>query len=375
MKAHLEGGFRKGAQSVDCAAFFIGPRIAIRGHHDGHRVIISPVHGGVGQTPLGAGLQQVQRLSPQTQHQHLTFRIAKAAVIFDQARLPVLDHETRIQHALIGGAAIGHDLHRGADDFGHRLGGDFVGQDGGRGIGAHAAGVQAGVAFADAFMVLRCADGQALFAIDEDEIAGLFAIHEFLDHDLGASGPEFTAKHVVNRGQGGVQIHRDDHAFASGQAVGLDHDGRALFADIGLGGVSIGEMRIACGGRVGGVANLFGEGFRGLQSRGLFRGAKDAETRIAQIIRDASGQGGLGADDHEINRVFLGEIYDGDTVFNVQAGAISDGSDPGIARRHDQLVTFGVLHDGPCQCVFASAAAQDQDIHAMSPLGLSFEAF
>jgi hypothetical protein len=35
--------------------------------------------------------------------------------------------------------------------------------------------------------------------------------------------------------------HRHHHALAGGQAVGLDHDGRALGIDIGMGGGGIGE--------------------------------------------------------------------------------------------------------------------------------------
>jgi hypothetical protein len=52
---------------------------------------------------------------------------------------------------------------------------------------------------------------------------------------------------------------------------------------------------------------------------------------------------------------------------DVDVGAFGQLRDPGIARRHDQPVAFGVLLDRPGQRMFAPAAAEDQDVHAPRP--------
>ena len=61
-----------------------------------------------------------------------------------------------------------------------------------------------------------------------DDEARFLAVEEFLDHDARAGVAEgIAAEHVVQRLLGFGQRHRDDHALAGGQAVGLDHDRRA----------------------------------------------------------------------------------------------------------------------------------------------------
>ena len=62
--------------------------------------------------------------------------------------------------------------------------------DGRRRIGAHAAGVRAGVAVADALVILRGSQRQRGLAVDEGEEACLLAFEKFLDHDLGAGRAE-----------------------------------------------------------------------------------------------------------------------------------------------------------------------------------------
>ena len=58
-------------------------------------------------------------------------------------------------------------------------------------------------------------------------------------------------------------------------------------------------------------------------------------------------------------------------ILDVERGAFGDLRDAGIARRHDQLVAFGVLHHRPGQRVFAPAAAENEDIHGTAPLHFS----
>ena len=152
----------------------------------------------------------------------------------------------------------------------------------------------------------------------------------------------------------GLFVHGNDHAFACGQTIGLHHNRRAVFTHMGLGGLCISEMAIACGRCLGRVADLFGKAFGGFQFCSLSRGAKDQNARFAQTVRDPCGQRGLGADDHKVNGVFLGKAHHRAAVFRIQGCTFRDLGDARIARRHKQLVTFWVLLDRPCQrCVRA----------------------
>ena len=80
--------------------------------------------------------------------------------------------------------------------------------DGRRRIGAHAAGVGARVAVADALVVLRRGERQRVRAVDEREEARLLAVEELLDHDLGAGRAERAGEAGVDGGVGLARASR-----------------------------------------------------------------------------------------------------------------------------------------------------------------------
>ena len=196
-------------------------------------------------------------------------------------------------------------------------------------------------------------------AVAKDEKAGLFAVHEFLDHHFGPGAAEFAAEHVVKGGLGLGQGHGDDHALACGQTVGLDHDGGTLGFDIAAGGGEIGEMGVGGGGGACGVADGFGKALRGLKPCGGGGGAKDQQSGVAQAVGDTGGQGRLGADDDEINRLGLAKAGDDPAVENVERRTFGDFRDARIAGGHDQPIAFGVLQHRPGKRMFPPARSKD----------------
>ncbi len=265
-------------------------------------------------------------------------------------------------------------MHR-AHDLLHRQRLDLGAENGGRGIGPHAAGVGAAVAITDALVVLRGADRQDVCAVTQHEQRCFLALHEFLDHHFRARAAKGPAKHIVHRCQRFGLAHRDNHTLACGQPVGLDHNRRTLRLDIGACRFRIGKVGISGGWRACRITNLFGKRLGGFQLRGLSGRAEHQNAGIAQPVGHTGGQRGLGADNHEIDGVFFGKNHNRTAVQNIQRRAIRDLRDPCISRRHDQLVAFGVLHHRPGQRVFPPAASKDQNIHAGSPLGLAVVAF
>ena len=368
MEGHVLAVLWQAIQPFDHRAFFIRPRITIRRHDHGHRVIVGPVDLRLIQRAFRRRQHQVERLRAQTHHQHLTFRVPKAAVIFHEARLSVFDHKARVEHALVGHAAFGHFRHGWFDDLVHGLLDHAVCHHRSRGIGAHAARIEACIAVTHAFVILRCAHGQDVLAITEDKPRGLFALHEFLNHDLRARAAKGAAKHVVNRVQCRLLVHGDDHTFARGKPVGFDHNRRALVADIGFGGFCGIKPGIACCWRARGVANFFGKALGGFELCRRFRRAKGQHTCGAQLICDTCGQRRLRANDHEINRVFFDETHHRRAIVDVKAGAFGNRCDTRVAGRDDQLVAFRVLQGRPCQRMLTATAAQNQNIHGSKPL-------
>ena len=69
-------------------------------------------------------------------------------------------------------------------------------------VGAHAARVGAGVAIADALVVLGAVSARAVLAIAEREKARLLAFEELLDDELRAGGAERAGEAGVDGGLG-----------------------------------------------------------------------------------------------------------------------------------------------------------------------------
>ena len=106
---------------------------------------------------------------------------------------------------------------------------NFVSHDRRRGVGAHPAGIRTRVAITHTLVVLAGGHRQNVLAVDHHDKAGFFTVEELFNHDTVARIAEsVTCQHVLNRGFGFFERHRDDHAFTGGQTVGLDNNRRAL---------------------------------------------------------------------------------------------------------------------------------------------------
>ncbi len=75
--------------------------------------------------------------------------------------------------------------------------------------------------------------------VDEREQRALRAGEELLDEHRRARVAEAAVEALVDRSLRGAEVHRDGHALAGRQAVGLDDDGRAELVDRGVGGLAL----------------------------------------------------------------------------------------------------------------------------------------
>src|SRR5690606_21203402 len=73
-----------------------------------------------GKITSQCGFAQVDEVGLQAQHDRLGFRVAEAAVEFDDARCAfTVDHQAGVEEAHIGVALGGHATHGRHDDFAH----------------------------------------------------------------------------------------------------------------------------------------------------------------------------------------------------------------------------------------------------------------
>ena len=92
-----------------------------------------------------------------------------------------------------------------------------------RRVGAHPAGVRAGVAVADPLEVARRRERQRGLAVADREQRQLVAVEELLDHHRRVAEPP-RDQHLLQRRAGLRLVGGDHHALARGEAVGLDDD-------------------------------------------------------------------------------------------------------------------------------------------------------
>ena len=193
-------------------------------------------------------------------------------------------------------------------------------------------------------------------AVKVTDIDGLLAL---------AQAEGVARQHVTHRVFGFGQGHRHDHALAGGQAIGLDHDRRALLADVGQRGVHLGVHRIERGGDVVAGQEILGVGLAAFQLRSGGGRPEDAQAGGAEAVYHASHQRYFRADHGQCHAFSLGQrqqtVDIGDFHRDVAALVFAGGA--GVAGCHDHFGDTGGLGQLPCQGVLAAARADDEDLH------------
>ncbi len=147
----------------------------------------------------------------------------------------------------------------------------------------------------------------------------------------------------------------DDHAFATGQAVRLDHERCATASDEIPGGSRIVELLPSGGGNGDGVADLLGERLAPLQLGGRAGGTETGNSGGVHRVGDAGDEWGFGAGDDEVDAVPAGEVDQRGRVMGRDGSAFGDGGDPRVAGRTPQLRQQRAGGDRPAQRMLARA--------------------
>ena len=150
-----------------------------------------------------------------------------------------------------------------------------------------------------ALVVLRRGERERGLAVDQREEARLLAVEKFLDDDLLAGVAEDAEEEIVDRPRSLLDRLGDDHAFAGGKPVGLDHDRQVLTHDVEERGVGFGEAMIArCWNPVAG-AEVLGEALGAFERRGRARRAEHFDALRFEIVGKPRHQRQLWSDHHK----------------------------------------------------------------------------
>jgi exodeoxyribonuclease VII large subunit len=348
---------------MDRTALVRRARIAIGGHDDSERALIGKTWGrGVGQFAFCHCQHQGRQIAGIAHHQHLTFGIAKAAVILDQFWTFSGQHQSGEQDA-----AIGHVLHRHhfdgrLDNLSHHPRFKFGGQHGGGRISAHAAGIGAGIALSNALMILGRTKGDNGTAIGKGKEAGFLAFHKFLDDNAGACIAKAPAEHVLQRSKSFVMAFGNDHTFARGQAVRLYDIGWFEVGQAGNGFCLVGIMLIGCCGDIGRAANFLGEAFGAFQLCCLCRWSEYGNVGHGQAIGQTINQGCFGANDDKADVMVGTKADDSGMIFDIQPDQNSHFCNPGVAGCCIECIATGGLRKPPGQRMLPSTRSDQQDI-------------
>ena len=152
-----------------------------------------------------------------------------------------------------------------------------------RRVGAHAAGVRAGVALAESLVVLRRRQEGHLLAVRQAEDGEFLSQEKRLDHDGASRVAEAAlAEHGAHRVRRLAPGGAHDGALAGGEAGGLDHQRLGVGGHVGERGGELGEGAAGGGRNAGGLHHVLRERLRGLERR---RAGGRAEHRTARSRR------------------------------------------------------------------------------------------
>ena len=241
----------------------------------------------------------------QAHHDGLGFRVAKAAVVLDDSRLPGrANHQARIEETGVGIAFFGHAADRGQDDLVHDSLVYVRGDHRSGRVGTHATGIGAGVAFANAFVILAGGHGQHVLAINHYDKAGFFAGQKLFDnHSTTGFAKGVARQHIGHGVLGLLQRFSHYHALARGQPVGLYYNRCAVFAQVGQGRLELGKVAVSAGGDIVARQEIFGEGLGAFQLGSALARAEAAQLACFKIVDHTADQRRFRADDSQAHVV------------------------------------------------------------------------
>ena len=170
-----------------------------------------------GQRAAGGGEGHLGEVGLEERQHRLGLGVTEADVVLDEARAVGGEHQPGEEGADVWRAGGGEVVEHGLDERGDEIVGGVGHRR--RGVGAHAPGVRAGVALADALVVLGQRQRQRHAAVAQRQQRALRAAHPLLQDERAIGGTDGRDVAASPSGHG--------DALAGGESVELDDDGPA----------------------------------------------------------------------------------------------------------------------------------------------------
>ena len=289
----------------------------------------------------------LEQIAFEARHQDLGLGVAEARVELEHARAVLGQHQAGEQAPHERRSAAGELSEHGLVDLFDQGVGALEPRHGS--IGAHAAGIRAHVAVADALEVLCGAERHDAAPVGDSEERDLVALEQLLDDHLAAQGRGRPQPFVDLRLR---PAHED--ALARGQAVGLHDTGWPRDGEL---------LRRRDAGR---EQNVLAEGLRPLDPGRRCARAEDREAVAPELVADAGDERGFRADHHEIRRDGSRQVDEAVGVVCPHRMALGQRRDARIARRGVEGGQARAPGEPPRECVLACTRADEQDLHGPS---------
>ena len=321
------------------------------------------------QRALDSGQHRRDQIGAKPWQDHLRLGVAEAAVEFDHLRPVPGQHQPDIKDATIGCALVSHAARQRADNLVHHLLLQRIGEPRRGRYRPHAAGVWPLVAVIGALVVLGASHEQHIRPVHQRKQRCLRSGDPFFDKKGRTGIAEPAVQHlrggVLGLG-GGIG---DDDALAGGQPVGLDHAGPAAGGDGGAGAADVGADREARLMNAEAGAGLARKCFGAFQLRRCRAWSESRKAGGLQPVDEAGDKRGFRPDHHKVRTFGLGKGEQPVQIIGRHPGTASQRRH-GVAPRGDnQTFGQGRSGNGPCQRMFASAAANQENFHGYRPSG------
>ena len=241
---------------------------------------------------------------------------------------------------------------------------NFWGNNGGRGVSAHAARVRAHIMIEQALMVLAGSHGQNVFAIDHHDKAGFFAFEEVFNHHAGTGRTKgISFEHIVNGPMGLIQIHGDDYALTGRQSVSLNNDRSTFTVHISMSRGGITESFIVSRRHPVALHEGFGKVLGAFKLCGSFSRSENLQSSASEVIHDTRSQRGFRTHHCEAYVIGCHKVSQPGDIGLCDIDQFFGHRSTGIAGSHKHGFNSFILSQAPGNRMFATTAANNENLH------------
>ena len=281
-------GFR---EARDRFTFGIGAGITTGRHHHADRSRAAPAEFHVSQRSIHARGEKFDEIVLQPREVNLCLRITEARVELDDLGAVLGEHHAGIEQSAKVDAVRRAAFQPRIQNLRAHIGEFGVGQERGRGIGAHAAGVQPEIAVERALVILRRREEFRGLAVAEGVEGNLHPFKKLLNDDARAGAAKgFADQNLVDGPVRLLDVLADENAFAEREPVRL-HCATAIErrGEVPGGGGIRKDFR-ASGGNAVALHEVLRINLRRFELCRLLGWSPDAQAVLLEQIHDAESQ-------------------------------------------------------------------------------------